>query len=107
MELLKRFVTGEWRVDDIREAIFQGLIGGGMDQGAATKLLKSSFDDLPLQPFITIAQAIVMAAVVGAEDEDLGESLGEGRPTSPSPEEKSASPASMAPEPSSDTARET
>jgi hypothetical protein len=103
MELLRRFLAGEWRVDDLRETIFQGLVGGGMDQGAATSLLKSSFDDLPLQPFVTIAQAIVMAAVVGAEDEDLGEPKGEAEPSAPSPSASSASAPSTAPEPSSDT----
>lgn len=102
MELLRRFLAGEWRVDDLRETIFQGLVGGGMGQGEATTLLKASFDDLPLQPFVTVAQAIVMAAVVGAEDEDLGEPEGEGHPTPPSPEESSGSPPSTEAAPSSD-----
>lgn len=99
MELLRRFVAGEWRVDDLRETILQGLIGGGLDQPAATKLLLGHFDDLPLQPFIIIAQAIVMAAVVGAGDEDLGEQTGGAETSSPSPAESSASAASTAPEP--------
>jgi hypothetical protein len=103
MELLRRFLSGEWRVDDLRETLLQGLIGGGLDQGAATKLVMSNFDDLPLQPFVTMAQAIVMAAVVGAEDEDLGEPRGEAEPSSPSPAESSGSGASTAPAPSSDT----
>lgn len=105
MELLRRFLSGEWRVDDLRETLLQGLIGGGLDQGAATKLVMSNFDDLPLQPFVTMSQAIVMAAVVGCEDEDLGEPTGEAEASRPSPVESSASAASTAPEPRrSDTA---
>lgn len=105
MELLQRFVTGAWRVDDLRETILQGLIGGGLDQASATKLVQSYFDDEPLQPFLPLAQGIIMASVVGTGDEDLGEPVGEEAVTPPSPEENSASPASTAPARSSATRR--
>lgn len=106
MALLSRYMSGDWRVDDVREAILQGLIGGGLDQANATKLVMSYFDDQPLQPFVQLAQGVVMAALVGAEDEDLGEPEGEGQPTSPSPMESSDLPGSTAAEPSSDSAPE-
>lgn len=85
MELLRRLADGTWRVDDLRETILQGLIGGGLDQGRATKLVQQTFDDQPLQPFVTVAQAILLAAVMGAEDEDApGEIEGEApNPASP------------------------
>lgn len=86
MELLRRYLADEWRVDDLREVLLQGLIGGGMDSPAATTLLRQDFDDLPLKPFVMLCQAVVMAAVVGVEDEPLGESEGEAPPSSPSPE---------------------
>lgn len=73
MELLARYVGGTWRVDDLREPILQGLIGGGMGQADATRLVQTNFDDLPLKDFIGMAQAIVGVAVVGAGDESLGE----------------------------------
>jgi hypothetical protein len=85
MELVHRFAAGTWRVDDVRETIHQGLIGAGMAASDAVKLLRSDFDDLPLGQFVGTAQAIVLAAVVGAGDEDLGEPKGEAQ-TSPSPE---------------------
>ncbi|KAK0358855.1 hypothetical protein LTR94_033683, partial [Friedmanniomyces endolithicus] len=69
MELLSRLSAGTWRVDDVREVLLQGLIGGGMSSADATRLVKTDFDDLPLQPFVQIAQAVVMTALVGAEDE--------------------------------------
>lgn len=94
MELLRRYVGGTWRVDDLREVIFQGLIGGGMGQTQATVLVSANFDGLPLAEFVPIAQAIVMAAVVGVEDEEVGEPEA-GEEETNSPAENSASPDSM------------
>lgn len=106
MELLQRLAAGTWRVDDLRETILRGLIGGGMDNAKATRLVQQEFDDQPLQQFVTLCQGIVMACVVGSEDEDLGEPEGEGQTRPPSPDQSSASPASTELEPSSDTAPE-
>lgn len=100
MELLQRFSDGRWRVDDLRETILRGLIGGGMDNSAATRLVQANFDDQPLQQFVSLAQGIVLAAVVGAEDEELGEPEGEDQ-TSPSPEANSGSRPSTEPAPPS------
>lgn len=100
MELLQRFAAGTWRVDDLRETILQGLVGGGMPSPEASRLIRFNFDDLPLQPFVILAQGIVMAALVGAEDEDLGEPEGE-ELKSPSPEAKSGSARSTASPPPS------
>lgn len=100
MELLSRFSAGTWRVDDLRETILQGLQGGGMTGADATKLIRSNFDDRPLQQFVNLAQAIVMACLIGAGDEDLGEPVGEVAETPPSPGTSSASAASTEPEPS-------
>lgn len=86
MELLHRIAAQTWRVDDLRETILQGLIGGGMSSADATRLLKSDFDDLPLAQFTTIAQAVLFTAVLGAEDEPVGEGQGEPAPSlSPDP----------------------
>lgn len=99
MELVNRLAAGAWRVDDLRETILQGLIGGGMTSADATRLMKSDFDDLPLAQFVPVAQAILYTALLGAEDEPAGEVQGEA-PLSPSPVPSSASPASTAAEPS-------
>ena len=99
MELIQRFAAGSWRVDDLRETIHQGLIGGGLAAPDAARLLKTDFDDLPLGQFVGTAQAIVLAAVVGAGDEDAGEPEGEAA-TSLSPEASSGSAASTEAAPS-------
>ncbi len=98
MELVNRMAAGAWRVDDLRETILQGLIGGGMASAEATRLMKTDFDDLPLAQFVPMAQAILYTALLGAEDEP-GEAQGEA-PPSPSPDPNFGSPASTAVEPS-------
>lgn len=99
--LLQRLMDGSWRVDDVRETILQGLIGGGMAQHEATNLLGRYFDDLPMTQFVATASGVLLAALVGTEDEDLGEFKGEDQDLTPSPEESSASPASTEQAPSS------
>lgn len=101
-ELVSRFVNKTWRVDDVREPILQGLIGGGLAPHEAQRLVESAMDGLPMLQFVPIAQAVVMAFLIGAEDEEPGErTAGEAEAKTPSREESSASPASTEPEPPS------
>lgn len=93
-ELLRRYVDGRWRLDDLREVLLQGLEGGGATQADATKLILLNFDGRPMLQFVPIAQAVVMATLVGAPDEDdqAGEGTGARRPARPrSPAAKSGS----------------
>ena len=69
MELVQRYAAGTWRVDDVREAILQGLIGGGLTSTDATQLILSHFDGTPIADSVPLAHGVVMAALVGAEDE--------------------------------------
>ena len=72
------------------------------EAGEATALIRATVDVGPLQQYVPVAQAVVLACVVGVEDDDLGEPKGEATDDRPSPMAASGSPASMAPEPSSD-----
>lgn len=69
-ELLRRYVSGTWRVHDVREVLRQALIHGGLEVVKVDRLLKAEFDGLPLLQFVPVAQAVVMASLVGAPDED-------------------------------------
>lgn len=71
--LLDRLLTGRWFVQDIREVLRWGLIGGGLEVGEASKLLKLYFEDMPPagENLIT-AQRALGAGLVGAPEEDLG-----------------------------------
>lgn len=96
--VLNRLFDGSWRDHDLREPIIQGLVGAGMAQRDAQGLVETWVDPEPKQQFLSVAQAVLMAWLTGAEDEDLGEPEGEAETTSPSPEASSASPASTAAE---------
>lgn len=101
-----RLSDGSWRDDDLREPIIQGLIGGGMDQRDAQSLVEKWLDPEPKVQFIPVAQGVLLAWLIGAEDEDLGEPKGEMETASLSPTESSDSPTSTEPALSSDTAPE-
>lgn len=92
-ELARRYGDGTWRVDDLREPLLQGLQGGGMPQPEASRLIISNFDDRPMLQFVPLAQALVLATLVGAPDEDKssGEGAGEAKPETPSRAARSGS----------------
>jgi hypothetical protein len=98
--VLNRLLDGSWRIEDLRLPIEQGLVGGGVTQREAQALVEKWLDPEPKQQFLPVAQAVLMAWLVGSEDEDLGELKGEAGTSSPSPAESSGSPASTEPEPS-------
>lgn len=96
--VLARLFVGEWRVEDIREVIRLGLQGGGMSPAEATKLVKIHVEGHPENiggedGLLKLATSILSAALDGAPDEPLGETLA---PTQPNesmtfPTEKSGS----------------
>ncbi len=97
MELIQRFSAGTWRVDDVRESILQGLIGGGLNTMIATQIVIGHFDETPIFPHVTIAQAVVASAVIGVEDEPLEKPEAGAKTGSRSRAEKSGSPHSTEP----------
>lgn len=99
LELLQRYAMSTWRVDDVREAILQGLMGGGLPSHQATSIVMANFDDMPIMGHVAIAQAIVAAAVVGVGDEEPGEIGARGEKTSRSRAARSGSRRSTEPAP--------
>ena len=67
--IMARLQQGAWTVQDVRETIRLGLIGGGVEPTAALKLVRNYVDDQPLLQNAIIAEAIVAAAIVGVEEE--------------------------------------
>lgn len=96
MELLRRMMAGTWRVDDARETLRLGLIGGGMKPPEALKLVQRYVDDRPLAESIMPAQAILMAAVFGELEEDKKPGEPERRGSESGRMDGSPSPASTA-----------
>lgn len=66
-EIYERVVRRRWFVDDIREVIRLGLIGGGTEPVAALKLVQSYVDERPLLESVPVALAIMSAALVAPE----------------------------------------
>jgi hypothetical protein len=67
---------GEWRVDDVREPILQGLIGGGLSPNDAANLVRRWIDERGFRGLVenlTLALELVVAGVAQPEDERLGE----------------------------------
>jgi hypothetical protein len=59
-----------WMVEDIREVIRLGLIGGGMDPVKAKKLILEYIESTVPLASLPLAQRIMLEAVVGPEDEE-------------------------------------
>lgn len=70
--ILDRLVSGRWRLQDISETIKWGLIGAGMDQGDALKLVETDVETRPPLENLVIAQKVLGAGVVGSSEEDVG-----------------------------------
>jgi hypothetical protein len=64
--LLARLQTNNYKVDDFRETILQGLIGGGMGTLEASTLVKRYVDGRPACESLLPAQAVLMAWIMGA-----------------------------------------
>lgn len=74
-ELIRaRIAQGFPNALDLRETIRCGLIGGGMEQAKALKLVRQYADDAPRLPNHAVALAILNAALIGIPDDPVGKS---------------------------------
>jgi hypothetical protein len=81
--VLDRLVSGRWRLQDISETIKWGLIGAGVDQGEALKLVETEVEGRRPLENLVIAQKVLGAGVVGSAEEEVGKKSGaasQGRP---------------------------
>lgn len=89
MAVATRLAGGTFMVDDVRESIRLGLIGGGMKPSEADELVKEYVDERPLLENVITAREILMAALVGDPNDEVGKGRAEGAATeataSPSP----------------------
>ncbi len=75
-EIVSRLSEGRWRVNDVRETIRLGLVGGGLAPATAHALTVRYVDERPWLESVQPAQAVLMAALVGVPDEPVGSSPG-------------------------------
>jgi hypothetical protein len=67
-----RIETGQWGLNDIREPIRLGLIGGGMAPDKAMLAVKRHLDGKPLASNVLLAYEIIKAVLVGVPDDPVG-----------------------------------
>ena len=71
-EIMERLGGRKWFIDDLREPLRLGLIGGGMDGAPARKLVEKHVTAGNLMPHALPAHAVVLAAIHGVPDEKVG-----------------------------------
>lgn len=69
--VLERLTTNRWMISDIRETIRLGLEGGGTAPAIVVGLIRRYVDQRPPAENLTLAQAIILAGIMGVEDEPL------------------------------------
>ena len=88
--ILQRLTNMQWRMNDIRETIRLGLIGGGTEPGKALSLVRDYVEARPPMENVMFARGILGIALQGAPDEQPGEAVGEAEnDTTTSPTESS------------------
>ena len=84
MTIFRRLVSGEYFVDDIRETIRLGLIGGGATDKDAFRIVANTVDaGVPLDQHCDTAATILEAALLGPEDEKPKKQKGAKAPADP------------------------
>lgn len=66
--LLRRIQGGSWLIDDLRETIRLGLIGGGMAPVEALKLVERYCDARPPAEYAPSAHAVLLAFINGVPE---------------------------------------
>ena len=70
--LLRRVVAGDWRVDDLRETIRVGLIGGGLEPTKAMVAVLRYVDDRPLLESVEPVVQILNGVLAGWASDPVG-----------------------------------
>jgi hypothetical protein len=76
--VMTRLGSGTWRLNDVREPIRLGLIGGGMAPDKAMQAIRNHVDENPLTSSVLLAYAIIEAVMVGLPDDPVGRKPDEG-----------------------------
>ena len=78
--ILHRLQTGAWRVQDIEAVLLHGLLGGGVPRDRARMLMRSFVHNAPLAENVAVAQAVLLAALLGAPEAEDAAELPPGKP---------------------------
>lgn len=81
--LLRKLQAGQWAASDLREILRLGLVGGGLDHASAVKAVDCALNNVPLMDFKVPALAVLVAALYGPPDDEVGKNS----PVEPTPAE--------------------
>lgn len=70
--VMTRLGSGSWGLNDVREPIRLGLIGGGMSPEKAMAAVRAHVDENPLTSSVLLAYAVIEAVMVGVPDDPVG-----------------------------------
>lgn len=70
--VMTRLGSGTFRLNDVRETIRLGLIGGGLAPDKAMQAVRNHVDENPLTSSVLLAYAIIEAVMVGVPDDPVG-----------------------------------
>ena len=70
--IMARLENGAWGLNDVRETIRLGLMGGGMKPEAAMAAVRRHVDENPLAHSVLVAYEVVKAAMFGVPDDPVG-----------------------------------
>jgi len=68
--VLERLSNKTFKIEDIRETIRLGLIGGGLEPTKALKLVRDWVEERPPFENLILAQVVLSAALIGAPEEE-------------------------------------
>lgn len=68
-------IGGRAYLNDIREVIRLGLIGGGKEPEVANKIVATNVDGYPLAHSVLVANKIVEAYLIGVPDDPVGKTV--------------------------------
>ena len=83
-EIFNRLRTGAWRIDDVIQTLRQGLVGGeGMTPHEAAQRVMEVIELHPLSQFKLTALSVLLHAILGPGDEEVGKPEGATTETAP------------------------
>lgn len=104
-EVFRRLMAGAYSINDVRETVRLGLIGGGMEPGKALALVRRYVDARPKAESEKAAQAVLGATLFGFEEAPLGKE--EAAPSAESPSASTPPPSTPTPQSLADSISQT
>ena len=97
MWIYGRLMSQQWLVDDVYETVRLGLVGGGMTEGDARKIVNKHLAETAggFYRHVVLAANILRISVIGDEDDPVGEKTATETMTNPVAENSNGQPSTQ------------